>query len=57
MESKVYDTIIVGAGPCGLYTAYKIITEKPTSQILILDMGNEVSKRKYKRTFILFISI
>lgn len=46
MESKVYDTIIVGAGPCGLYTAYKIITEKPTSQILILDMGNEVSKRK-----------
>lgn len=48
MKNKLseYDVIIVGAGPCGLYAAYKIINEKPKAQVLILDMGNEVSKRK-----------
>lgn len=48
MKNKLseYDVIIVGAGPCGLYTAYKIVSKKPTAQILILDMGNEIAKRK-----------
>lgn len=41
-----YDVIIVGAGPAGLFTAYKIITEKPNTLISIIEKGKSLEKRK-----------
>ena len=47
MNNKVYDVIIVGAGPGGLYTAYgltKIFNSQ--KKILIVDAGNDLDHRK-----------
>lgn len=40
-----YDVIIVGAGPSGIFSAYKLITEKPNLKILMLEKGNSIEKR------------
>ena len=41
----MYDVVIVGAGPAGLFTAYKFITEKKDLKILLLDRGPLADKR------------
>lgn len=43
---KVYDVIIVGAGPAGIFTAYELIREKADLKILILEKGRDIYKRK-----------
>ena len=41
----MYDVIIVGAGPAGLFAAYELITKNKELKIAILDRGNAVKTR------------
>lgn len=43
--SNKYDVIVVGAGPSGIFCAYKLITENPDLKILMLEKGNSIEKR------------
>lgn len=39
------DVVIVGAGPAGIFTALELTKQNPRMNILIVDMGREISKR------------
>jgi len=41
---KKYDCIIVGAGPAGIFAAYKLVTNK-NMEVLIIEKGKDISKR------------
>ena len=41
----VYDVIIIGAGPAGLFAAYELITNNKDLKILLLDKGKKVKNR------------
>lgn len=41
-----YDVIIVGAGPCGYNAALELYKLDPTKKVLLIDRGNDISKRK-----------
>ena len=41
----MYDVIIIGAGPAGLFTAYELIKNNPKLNILLLDEGRFADKR------------
>ena len=41
----MYDILIVGAGPAGLFSAYELITKKSDLKIAILDRGQDVKNR------------
>ncbi|MBR3209455.1 MAG: FAD-dependent oxidoreductase [Bacilli bacterium] len=41
----MYDVLIIGAGPAGLFSAYELITQNPKLKIGILERGSHVSKR------------
>lgn len=41
----MYDCVIVGAGPAGLFAAYELITKKPELKVCILDKGHIVKNR------------
>ena len=43
MES--YDTIIVGAGPSGIFTAYELVLKAPHLKILLIDKGHDIFRR------------
>ena len=45
MENNNYNYIIVGAGPSGIFAAYKLIQLEPNSKILIIEKGNSIEKR------------
>lgn len=42
---KKYDVIIVGAGPSGIFSAYKLKKEKPDLDILLIEKGRDIKKR------------
>ena len=44
--NNLYDVIIVGAGPAGIFTAFELIKSKPELKILMLEKGNGIYKRK-----------
>jgi len=41
----MYDVVIVGAGPAGLFSAYELIVNNPKLKILLLDEGRFAKKR------------
>lgn len=41
----LYDVIIVGAGPAGLFTAYELIENNSKLKILLIDSGFKALKR------------
>ena len=43
---KKHDLIIVGAGPGGIFTAYEAKKNDPSVDILIIEKGNPIEKRK-----------
>lgn len=50
---EIYDVIIIGAGPAGLFCAYELIEKNPKLKILMLEKGKFVKNRvcpmnKYK---------
>lgn len=40
-----YDIIVVGAGPCGIFTSMEIKKNNPDLKILILEKGNSIENR------------
>ena len=41
-----YDTVIIGAGPGGIFTAYELKKLKPEMKVAIIECGNPLEKRK-----------
>ena len=41
----MYDVLIVGAGPGGIFTAYELLEKRPDLSIAVFEMGNELTKR------------
>lgn len=42
----MYDVIIVGAGPAGIFSAYELVKKQPGLKILMLEKGPDIYKRK-----------
>ena len=42
----IYDLIIVGAGPCGIFAAWEAAKRSPSAKILIIDRGHNIYNRK-----------
>ena len=42
----MYDVIIIGAGPGGIFSAYELSAKRPDLKIAVFDAGHELSKRK-----------
>ena len=47
----MYDVIIVGAGPGGIFTAYELAEKKPGLKVAVFEMGHELKKRKIMSGF------
>ena len=41
----MYDVLIVGAGPGGIFTAYELLEKRPDLSIAVFEMGSELEKR------------
>jgi len=46
VSSPVYDVIIVGAGPAGIFAALELMRTEPSTRILILEKGHAIPRRK-----------
>lgn len=44
--SNIYDVVIVGAGPGGIFTAYELIQKSPELKVAVIEFGNRLEKRK-----------
>lgn len=42
----MYDIIIVGAGPAGMFAAYKLLQQKKKAKILLIEKGKNIYKRR-----------
>ncbi len=43
---SLYDVIIIGAGPGGIYSAYELVKNAPELKVLVFDAGHPLEKRK-----------
>ncbi len=41
----MYDVVIVGAGPAGVFTALELVKQKSTKKVLIIEQGKKIEKR------------
>ena len=46
MNRKRFDVVIVGAGPAGMFAAYRLVEEKFGGSILLIDEGKDIKDRK-----------
>jgi len=46
MDVIMYDLIIVGAGPCGIYAAWEAVNLAPKAKVLLIDRGYDIYNRK-----------
>ena len=42
----LYDVIIIGAGPGGIFSAYELVRENSDMKVAVFETGHELSKRK-----------
>ena len=42
----MFDVVIIGAGPGGIFTAYELIERNPDGKIAVFEMGHELKLRK-----------
>ncbi len=42
----MYDVLIIGAGPGGIFTAYELLEKSPGLKIAVFEMGSPLEKRK-----------
>lgn len=42
----MYDVLIIGAGPGGIFSAYELVKKMPELKIAVLESGNELKKRR-----------
>lgn len=42
---NVYDVIIIGAGPGGIFCAYELMRQKPDCRVLIIEKGRPIEER------------
>lgn len=42
---SLYDAVIVGAGPAGIFTALEMIRRRPSARIVIVEKGQPIEKR------------
>ena len=45
-QKNIFDIIVVGAGPAGIFACYEIIKKNPHLKIALIDKGNRIEKRK-----------
>ena len=42
----MYDVLVIGAGPGGIYAAYELVNRDPSLRIAVLEAGHALEKRK-----------
>ena len=42
----IYDVIIIGAGPGGIFSAYELMEKDPTLRVAVFETGHALEKRK-----------
>ena len=45
-KKKLFDVIVVGAGPAGIFACYELIKKNKDLKIALVDKGNRIEKRK-----------
>lgn len=46
----MYDVVIIGAGPAGIFTALEMVRNNSTKKILMIEKGSAIEKRKCPKT-------
>ena len=45
-EKEMYDVLIVGAGPGGIYSAYELVRQNPGMKVAVFEAGHPLEKRR-----------